>query len=445
MTLIASCNPDNEEFTSDPNALLRFSTDSVKFDTVFSSVPSISKRFLVYNDNSKAVNISEISLRLGNNSNYDLIINGQQTPSLTNQRLLGKDSLQIIVSVTIDPINSDLPYLSNDFVDFNTNGNLQSVYLVAWGQDAIFLSKGTIDCNTTWTAKRPYVLKDTILVAENCQWNIEKGVKIYAQPNAAIIIAGSVNAKGTADERILITNERQDKNYINAPGQWGGILFAETSHDNRISFTDIRNAVNGIYLGTPDEDEIPDLILDHSKIENMSGVGIISFTSDLYAYNTLINNCGVHLAGHFAGGNYRYEHCTFVNLDFDFYYREDPSIIFSDFADFGEEQFADNISVSLVNSIIWGELDDEIILSNAGGKIFEINTQNNLIKTTDEGYAVSNLINEDPIFINPYDYDYQLDELSPAKDNGIDIGIVTDLEGNLRDANPDIGAYEGVE
>lgn len=444
LVAISSCEPENEQFTSDPNATLRFSTDSVVFDTVFTSIASINKRFLVYNDNDKALKISRIALRGGNTSDYELIINGQTSSLISDLQLLGKDSIQIIVSVTINPMDDDLPFLVTDFVDFETNGNNQTVNLVSWGQDAIFVPKSTLECDITWNANRPYVLLDSLLVPENCQWNIEKGVKIYASPSSTILIAGTINSKGTSDERVLFTNVRQDEEHLNAPGQWGGLVFAENSHDNRISFTDIRNAVNGIYLGSPDDDDVPDLILDHSKIENMSGIGIISFTSDLYAYNTLINNCGVHLAGHFAGGNYRYEHCTFANV-LGVFFREDPSIVFSDFVEIGDVQLSGDINIELTNNIIWGTMSDEIVLSNAGGRVFEINATSNLIKSSDPGYENSNIVNEDPKFINPFGYNYELDTLSPAKDAGFDLGIATDLLGVDRDLKPDIGAFERVE
>jgi predicted outer membrane repeat protein len=48
----------------------------------------------------------------------------------------------------------------------------------------------------------------------------------------------------------------------------------------------------------------------------------------------------------------------------------------------------------------------------------------------------------DPLFFNPADNDYHLMAGSPAIDAGTDAGVTTDLEGQLRDAVPNIGAYE---
>ena len=51
----------------------------------------------------------------------------------------------------------------------------------------------------------------------------------------------------------------------------------------------------------------------------------------------------------------------------------------------------------------------------------------------------------DPEFMDPARYNYRLDTLSPAKDHGVFIGVGHDLDGNSRDALPDMGAYERIE
>ncbi|NJO89524.1 MAG: hypothetical protein HC831_11680 [Chloroflexia bacterium] len=129
-------------------------------------------------------------------------------------------------------------------------------------------------------------------------------------------------AEGTPEERILFRNERLDPLYENIPGQWGGIIFLEGSRDNHLNFTTIRNAINGIRLGTPDQDTIPDIILQNIIVENMSNTGILSFTSDLYAENVLVNNCLEFNCANVAGGNYTYKQCTFANFCFYFLLRK---------------------------------------------------------------------------------------------------------------------------
>lgn len=458
--LFFSCTPEEEQFTFDSTASLRFSTDTVYFDTLFSTIGSVTKRFRVYNDAENAVNISNVTLASGSNSSYSIFVNGIAGPEVENVRLLGKDSLLVLAQVTIDPMDQDLPFIVSDQINFNTNGNLQSVELVSWGQDANFLRDSVLVCNTTWTADRPYVIYNSVLIEEGCTLTIEEGTKIYSHNGSFIFIQGTILANGTADNRVTFTNDRFDEQFADAPGQWGGLIFLVGSTNNTIDFADIRNANVGIYLGTPDDDNEPDLRLTNTRIENMGGnelipsidslvqpgFGLLAISSDLYAANVLINNCQLNAVGNLAGGNYTYEHCTFANFSFNFF-RRDPTLVISDNLLLGDNSvLLGDLDFSMTNSIVWGSMREEILISNSAETNTEIQFINNILKTQNGAFAVvDNLLNEDPKFFDPGDYIYQLDTLSPAKDKGIDLGIITDLEGNKRDEKPDIGAFERKE
>ena len=49
---------------------LSFSNDSILFDTVFTSIGSATKKFIVYNNNSNPVTIESIRLAQNNTSNF---------------------------------------------------------------------------------------------------------------------------------------------------------------------------------------------------------------------------------------------------------------------------------------------------------------------------------------------------------------------------------------
>jgi len=70
-----SCIPDEEKFTNNPDVRLRFSADTLLFDTVFTSIGSITKRLRVFNDDHHAVIISEILLGTSD-SPYTVTVNG---------------------------------------------------------------------------------------------------------------------------------------------------------------------------------------------------------------------------------------------------------------------------------------------------------------------------------------------------------------------------------
>ncbi len=454
-----SCRPEEEKFTFDTSASLRFSTDTVFFDTLFTTLGSVTKRFKVFNDSKNAVNISDISLNSGQSSPFSIYVNGLAGPSLQDVRILGHDSILVLTEVTIDPKNENLAFLVTDQINFKTNGNDQNIKLVAWGQDANFLRDSVLVCNTTWTAEKPYVIYNSVFVNEGCLLTIEEGTKIYSHNGSFIFVQGSIIAKGSAENRILFTNDRFDGSFANAPGQWGGLIFLQGSNKNSINFSDIRNAEVGIYLGTPDDDDDADLILSNTRIENIGGnsiiptidsliqpgYGIIAITSDLYAYNVLVNNCQLNVIANLAGGNYRYEHCTFANYSVDFF-RQNEVAVFSDNLVLGNNSvLLANLNATLTNCILWGDRSEEVLISNSEETNFNLTFNNNIIRSTNELLETNNFLNKDPKFFDRRIYDYSLDTLSPAKDIAIPIGILIDMEGNTRDAKPDLGALERKE
>ncbi|MEM6523502.1 MAG: right-handed parallel beta-helix repeat-containing protein [Bacteroidota bacterium] len=460
--VLASCSPEEEKITFEGDAFLRFSTDTVFFDTIFTQISTeirnVTKRFRVYNDNDNAVRINDISLADGTDSPYIIFVNGRPGNSFADTRILGGDSMLILVEVSIDPMDENLPFVVEDQVNFNTNGNEQDVKLVSWGQDANFLRDSILSCNSVFTSEKPYVIYNSVLVDTLCNLTVEPGARVFSHNGSFIFIRGSINVQGSAEEKVVFTNDRFDEAFQNAPGQWGGIIFLPGSKDNRIDHAEIRNAEVGLYLGTPDEDNEADLIVSNTRIENMGGnsilpiggdfvqpgFGIIAITSDLEATNVLINNCAVNVLGNYAGGNYKYEHCTFGNFSFDFF-REDAAVVLSDNLVLpGNGLLVSELNVEMTNSIIWGNLRDELLISESGEVTNSLMLENNLIRTQ-LSLPESNFLNEDPRFFDPRDYVYSLDTLSPAKDVGINLSITFDLEGTERDELPDLGAFERIE
>lgn len=441
-----NCKQEEEIIDFDFTNGLEFSTDTVLFDTVFTGAGSSTKRLKIFNPNHNALIISSIKVGGGNASAYTILVNGTEPKQSEELLILGKDSILILVEVFIDPQSNNSPYLVNDSIIFETNGIQQDVKLIAWGQDANYIGDVILPCNTTWGNERPYVIYSSILIDTLCELNIEKGTQIYGSKDAFIYIKGTLNAEGTSEERIIFRNSRLDPEYEQIPGQWGGIIFLEGSHGNYMDFNIIRNAEVGIRLGSPDQDSIPDLVLKNTIIENMSNSGILSFTSDLYAENILVNNCVELSCGNIAGGNYIYRHCTFANYGFNLI-RQSPTVFISDNILLDDNSsIVESIYLEIQNSIIDGNMEDELIFDLEGGANYTFALTNNILKTTiSEFDTLGNLLNEDPNFINPAAHNYRLDTLSPAKDHGSLIGIETDLDGNQRDDLPDLGAYERIE
>ena len=445
LLIMAACQKQEEIIVTSPGARLATTDDTVIFDTVFTVRGSITKRFKILNPNDNAIRIDDVYVGGGSSSPYRIIFDGRPGSRFENQVLLGGDSLLVLVEVTIDPVADNLPFLVTDSVVIESNTNTDVVKLVAWGQDANFFNDSILACNTTWTADRPYVITNSVLVNEGCTLTIEPGTQVFSANGSAILVAGSLTVNGTNQMPVSFLNDRLDEGFENAPGQWVGIFFLEGSKDNTINHAIIRNAQIGLRVGTPDNDTIADVTVNNTIIENMTDSGILGFSADITANNTLINNCAVYTVGHFIGGTYRYNHCTFANFSFDFF-RDQPSVVWADNVIAGEETLIDDFNLRMFNTIIWGSLSEELLLSSTGEASFEVFLANNIIKTEIEGFDINgNIINEDPSFVDPFLYDYSLDTLSVAKDAGLVTTITTDLPGNNRDLAPDIGAYERIE
>jgi hypothetical protein len=447
---LVHCTPTEEELSLDPNALLTFSVDTLFFDTLFTDTVSFTKRFRVYNPQSNAVNVSSIQLAGAENSFYELTVNGISAFEFQDQTIFGKDSLLILVDVTIPSRDENAPFLVEDSVVFITNQNSQAVNLVSWGQDAhFFRDDSIIPCNTVWPADKPYVLYGSILVDTLCRLTIEAGARIYVNTGASFFVKGTLEVNGTAADSVLFRNVRLD--IENALGQWTGLVFLEGSKQNVINHATIRNAEFGVRLGTPDNDTIPDLILSNTVIENMSTYGILAFTSDLWAYNLLVNNCVNAAGGHFAGGNYQYQHCTFANYSIGLF-NQAPALVFTDNLELADGSLLqEDLYTSIQNTIIWGDYQEqeELVFNASEGPSFQILLEHSLVRSQNPDFDINNNIlstaPDFPNFVDPSSYNYQLDTLSPAKDQGRDLSIDTDLLGNPRDGFPDIGAFERIE
>lgn len=417
------------------------------FDTLFSSVGSITKRFRIHNENDKAIQIERITLGRGNQSEYNIVINGEKGKSIEDEVIFGNDSLLVLVDVLIDPADQNLPFLVKDSVVVTYNNQSEDVKLVAWGQDAIFINNEEIPCDATWTKDKPYVIYDSAWVSQGCALTIEAGTKIYIDNDAFLTIAGSIDIRGTADEKVEISNTRLDQKYDIAPGQWGSLFFFPGSTGNQIDHTIIRNGTNGIILAINlANGEGAQIDISNTSIQHMAESGIAAYAGEISASNLEVFHCKNQLVAGFAGGNYSFQHCTFSNVP-NFFTREGASVGFTNFLEFSDgSSFNNDLNLSLVNSIVWGSEDEELALDLSAPTSDDIEINRNIIRSNDEQWIVlGNFVSQEDNYPGFYSIDsfiFQIDSLSNARDSAIVSTITHDLLGTDRDEMPDIGAFE---
>jgi hypothetical protein len=439
----ASCTPEDEVLTRAEGAQLLFSEDTVQFDTVFTTVGSTTQWLQVYNPQNKAINVGSVSLATPGNSPFRLWLNGDEGTQFQNVRLRGGDSLLLLVEVTVDPQDADLPFIVKDSIRFSTNGSVQYVNLEAWGQDAYFLKSEMVTRDSTFLGERPYVICDSLRVAPGATLTLAAGTQLYFNDGAGLVVDGTLQATGTPEKQVVLQHVRGDGAYQDAPGQWQGVYFGPESKNNRLDFTIIRNAVVGATVVSPDNDTVPDLTLNNTIVENMSGFGMLAVASDIDATNTLISNCAAGSVFGLGRAYYRFRHCTLVNEPGSSAREDNEPLLGFDQNYSSSAQLTQDFSLRIINCIVWGGLDNELLFasfeSEAGIRLQLLNT---IIKSADTGLADINFYNKPPQFVAPQEADYRLDSLSPAVDAGVPLGVERDLNGNPRDAQPDLGAYE---
>ena len=452
--LTFSCEKD--EFYTSSNAKLKFSNDTVLFDTVFTTIGSATKQLIVKNPYKNSIRISSIYLAGGESSPYRLNIDGYSGTKLNNIELRSKDSLYIFIEVTIDPTNQNLPMVVKDSIVFSFNNNIQDVNLVSWGQDVHILNSQIIQTET-WINDKPYLIYNYLFIDTASTLTIEAGVKLHFHNQSRMYVAGTMISNGTFESPVIFTGDRLEEMYNDIPGQWDGIWLLPGSKDNVINFTEIRNAIIGIQVDTLANTDNPTLLLSNSKIENMTSTGVYAQGTTIEAYNTVIANCGQFATALTLGGSYEFNHCTFANY-WGYSSRSTPSILINNYYIdiYGNTQIRSLSKAYFGNCIIYGNKESEIFLDKNSAGEFNYAFDYSLIKiestinTSNTENYINILKNVDPKFNDPYNNDYELDTLSPAKDYGkIQIGLSFPLDINLNnrtiDNGPDIGAFERVE
>ncbi len=456
LLLLAIISCTKEEFIEENGKGLHFSTDTVHFDTIFSSVGSITHHFKVYNPHKKNINISTIYLAGGKTSDFRLNINGIQSHQANDIVLREQDSMFVFVEVTIDPNKNKM--LEKDSIVFITNNKIQDVKLIAYGQDVYLIDRYELRKDSLMPTDKPFLINHSFTVDTGVVMQLDSGTKFYFSRNAQLNIEGTLHSSGTPENPVVFTGSRLDKDYEDIPGQWGGIYFTNSSRDNELHNTEIRNGVLGIRMGDyepPDYDTAnPSIHLHNCMIKNMTYAGISACNAKINSGNLIVANCGTHAIELWNGGTYSFYHTTIANY-YQFSLRNEPSLFITNTVPFGNQNLSDDMDARFYNSIIYGYNLSEIEIgekddSKALNYLFDhclLKADEDKLDIDNTSYFIDPLVNKDPDFISVEDQDFQLDSISVAIDKGnyqTAQQYPSDYSENdrLLDGEPDLGAYE---
>lgn len=462
--------------------MVRFSVDTLRFDTVFTEVGSSTRFLKVFNDFDESILLSRLSVQEDPNNFFNLNVDGVSAEAFTDVEILPNDSIWVFVEALIDPDNplSISPFVIESQLQIEVNGNTQRAVIEAWGQNANYIpefrkDQGNgvfrLDCpnsNIIWDDPKPYVIYGILLIDE-CTLTIPPGTQIYVHGgvvseddnifNDGLIWTsntGKIISNGTLEEPVIIQGDRLEENFADVLGQWAGIRFLAGSKGNIFRHTIVKNSIVGMRV-----DSASSLSLESCKIFNTSSSGLIGFHSEIDMMNTLIHSNGGNSFQIVYGGNYSVQSSTLAN-----YGNNSEALAALNFtcddALCSTGVFVNPLLVNVENSIITGNDNDELLLSDATGggepSFFRFNINNSIVRVDD-------LLDNDPfqtflencsfciedqgfgnvLFVDTGEDDYHLDTLSIATEQAISRpGVLLDLDGLARSSMPDIGCYESV-
>jgi hypothetical protein len=245
--------------------------------------------------------------------------------------------------------------------------------------------------------------------------------------------------------------DRLQPSWEEESGQWGGVWISHPSHSNTIEHAIIKNGTVGVYCDSvPGVESKRNVTINKTMIRNMIFDGISGKGSTIHIENSVSTNCGRFTFLAANGGNYSILHSTFYTGRRDFA-RQEPTFAYLNRRrdEFGSILETYDIQFYFVNNIIDGilaesEIGEDIDYSRVKSPSV---IDYNLMKTNKaiyKGSGSNNITNEPAKFKDAYNFNFDLDTLSAAKNMAFPLTppINGDFLNRTRIGIPDIGAYE---
>ncbi len=456
---------------------LSFSTDTLSFDTVFTSLPSTTKAFKIFNKEKRAIKISSIRLlELQSDASFRLNVDGIAGKSFTDVEILAHDSIYVFVETTVkNPLNPNNPFVINDAVEFVTNGVTQKVVLAVWGQDAYY-HKGEIyrfGENVTWKNDKPHVILQSsfpgVGVDSGATLNIESGTKIFVGNNAGLWVYGTLNAMASSwSDSIVFRGLRLESYYKEKPAQWWGIIYGRNKDAQIAKLNLQRVVVNETFFGIADEfifnasfqqqvlpinladytiATAPEISLKQCIVKNAQNTALFALNAKVDAENCIFHTAGSNVAALALGGEYKLTHCTIFNNGGKYLEHKQEALLIADKIASEGTLYSAALNAAIVNSVVYGSLDNEFRFADDNDKIRFENCVLKLKQDTANKYAsrfIDCKFNAEPKFKNVSENNFTpSDSLnSPLIDAGKATSVVSDIFDKPRTV-PDIGAVEG--
>lgn len=441
-----SCT-DDWKFSTDSSYVLGFSADTVRFDTVFTGTASASAEFRIYNLNDVGLKFDAL-MGGGAASPFRMNLDGEGGTTITGLEIPAGDSLFCFVSVNITETGQADIFNAFDSIRFVLeSGVMQCVRLSAHGQNAVRLKGRRIETDEILSSHLPYIIYDSLYVAEGATLTLQAGTRLYFHKGARLDVAGRLVAQGTQDSMIVMRGDRLDYMLVDVPydvlaGQWGGIRLRSGSYDNRLEWCDIHGGNWGVLADSADAGRMK-LSVISSIIHNVEGNGIEAVGCRIEVANSQITNAGVTCVD-ITGGWSEFTFCTIAG--FSLWSIGSQAVLLTD--RYGKRAVP-FLGAQFRNCIITGRHETELVTLFADSikKSAPYSVSNSLLMvrdTTDSRFSNVVFEDRDSKMFGPYNFTdnsiqgyrsvFALDSLSPARGIADSLSVIwpVDLAGVSR-------------
>lgn len=471
VSLLTACM-DDDTFSLSPSNILTFSTDTVRMDTVFSRVPSSTRKLWVYNRSGDGIRCVNVRQANGNQTGFRVNVDGVYlSPTAGFQtsdvEIRKNDSICVFVELTSPENGAEGPQWHEDELVFRLESGVeQRVSLCAYTWDADMWRDVHISGDTRVESERPIIVYGGLTVDSLATLEIGAGTVMYFHNDAGIDVYGRLKISGEPGNDVVLRCDRTDRMFDYLPydmvsGMWQGVRLRPSSFGNEISYADIHGAFDGIVCDSTGVEHTK-LLLRNSTVHNCQGYGLRTVGNRVDVSNCQITNTLRDCVSVF-GGSVSLVNCTLAQF-YPFDARRGMALGFTN-----HEEGVDCplVRMDCINTIVTGYADDVVLGTTSDDETvaYTYNFVNSILRTTRTGEGdehVAGVIWEGAgkddgddvvegerhfrmVDIDRQRYDFHLAGDSPAA-GAAAAGLMpaVDRDGVSREGHNDIGCYVSV-